>query len=397
MAAITVHVEEDGPVDASVDHGLGALNALGATSGVDKLSLPKSHAKLYGTYALRAAMADALAGRTLYVDTDTSDTVWLRLDEPLAVEDQPMWNPSGGPIDRVRLLSWTSKMGTPSFSLPAGAIAMMGTCPGANGGQSIVSERRNEKAQEQLVRLRRKDGAPYEVPPRQFDICQNCYAEGGQYSTSGVQAAQLMRLSWVQQALADGSFADVMDFAVKNADYRLDGDSGWVNVRDDAGKVMKDDDGNNVKEKQPKERNRKKRYFRLHDSGDFFSPEYLLGWCEVARRNPGIKFWAPSRVWASKDFITDLADRIPPNLIVRPSAYYVNAPPPDAKAGYAAGSTVVADGSKHPGEDPFDWDCKAYESKFGPSCRGAIAPDGKQGCRACWEHTDMIINYTLHL
>lgn len=32
--------------------------------------------------------------------------------------------------------------------------------------------------------------------------------------------------------------------------------------------------------------------FRIHVSGRFYSDNYFLRWCEIARRNPGILFWA---------------------------------------------------------------------------------------------------------
>lgn len=34
------------------------------------------------------------------------------------------------------------------------------------------------------------------------------------------------------------------------------------------------------------------RTMRIHDSGDFYSPEYLLKWAEIARRLPNVQFYA---------------------------------------------------------------------------------------------------------
>lgn len=34
------------------------------------------------------------------------------------------------------------------------------------------------------------------------------------------------------------------------------------------------------------------RAVRIHDSGDFYSLDYLLKWAEIARANPGVKFYA---------------------------------------------------------------------------------------------------------
>ena len=33
------------------------------------------------------------------------------------------------------------------------------------------------------------------------------------------------------------------------------------------------------------------KWVRIHDSGDFFSDEYLLAWLRIARENPGVKFY----------------------------------------------------------------------------------------------------------
>lgn len=33
-------------------------------------------------------------------------------------------------------------------------------------------------------------------------------------------------------------------------------------------------------------------YIRIHDSGDFYSPAYFAKWLEIARLNPGVRFYA---------------------------------------------------------------------------------------------------------
>lgn len=33
-------------------------------------------------------------------------------------------------------------------------------------------------------------------------------------------------------------------------------------------------------------------YVRIHDSGDFYSPSYFAKWLEIARLNPGVRFYA---------------------------------------------------------------------------------------------------------
>jgi hypothetical protein len=52
---------------------------------------------------------------------------------------------------------------------------------------------------------------------------------------------------------------------------------------------------------------------RVHDSGDFYSMQYLLNWLEIARLNPAVKFYAYSK---SLPFIHKAYDQglVPPNF-----------------------------------------------------------------------------------
>jgi len=52
---------------------------------------------------------------------------------------------------------------------------------------------------------------------------------------------------------------------------------------------------------------------RVHDSGDFYSMQYLLNWLEIARLNPAVKFYAYSK---SLPFIHRAYDQglVPPNF-----------------------------------------------------------------------------------
>jgi hypothetical protein len=254
-----------------------------------------------------------------------------------------------------------------------------------------------QKVQLQVVQA--LTGRPIEIAKA---ICQHCYAEGGQYSTGQVQYAQLMRFAWTQQAVDDGTFAQVMDWAVKNANFYLDG-KGRVKTDD------LDENGQPIYVPVRGERDGHK-YFRVHDSGDFFSLPYLAAWREVAEANPDVIFWAPSRIWAVSESWRNAVDvingRPRNNLIIRPSNYSINEPGMrDLGPGWAAGTTVYGD--RHKPQDMsgdviepnpmFDWDCKAYQTDNDKvTCRDAVAPDGERGCRACWKHPEMVVDYTLH-
>ncbi len=297
------------------------------------------------------------------------------------------WNPPASPTLRsLSLLSWTSKMGAPSFSLPAGAVETGGSCPGAAGGQSVVPEK---KLLATAKIVRKVTGRPVRL---QQAICNYCYATGGQYATGQVQVAQVMRYLWVKEALRDGSFVPTMVWAIQNADYVLDGRKKKSVAPDGTKKEVPTYLG----ERHPG------RYFRIHDSGDFFSPAYLQAWKDIADQCPDIMFWAPTRCWATS-WGVDAVNRInaePRNLIIRPSAYCTNEPAPENLGpGWAAGSTVYATLPKLDGQlrGAFQWDCQAYTvNDKNKSCRNAKDPNGKIGCRACWRYSDIAINYTLH-
>jgi len=182
-----------------------------------------------------------------------------------------------------------------------------------------------------------------------------------------------------------GHWLDAMSYAVEHADYVLEG-----------GRPRDTSAGPYLPERHPG------RYFRIHDSGDFFAPGYVWMWKEIANRFPDILFWAPSRYWATGKGAKQVNEinANPGNLVIKPSAYHINEPPPqNLGPGWAAGSTAHAREEKDAGyaRGEFDWDCQAYAvEEESHSCRHAVAPDGQRGCRACWRFSDATICYTLH-
>ena len=356
-------------------------------ASVNPDALDQSHSQLVFTAWQRNAIYEMLEKATFtvrYGDKDGTQRrdVWLVLDKPVGAyipEGAMAWSPpSNRKIGQARLLSWTSKMSAPSFSLPAGSSVIGGSCPGATAAQSVNGLRVIRDTSKHVLDVL---GRPVELDRA---ICQHCYAEGGQYSTANVQFYQVLRFAWATRAVRDGSFVDVMSYAVANADYKL------------------------------KDERHPGRYFRIHDSGDFYSLEYLAAWREVAARFPDILFWAPTRIWATKwghraTEIMRPRPGVPDNLILRPSAYHINEHVPSAAElgpGWAAGTTVFSDASSDGGPSPkyagmqqrvFDWDCGVYAiDNKKATCRNAIAPDNKKGCRACWRFPDQVVNYTLH-
>jgi len=371
----------------------------GTVSELANQAVEASHAGLEHMVWLRKVVEEALVGNKITVAFEGRE-VLLYLEKPLP--HVPAWNPPASKsVTKFSLLSWTSKMGTPSFSLPAGATAMGGSCPGANAGQTTT-----KKADaEHLAPLISKKIGGWPVRLAQA-ICQRCYAEGGQYATGLVQFAQLVRYAWTKEAVSNGTFVPIMDWAVKNAEYHLDG-KGTVKIETvtEDGRVV-------TREIHPPAERDGNKYFRIHDSGDMYHVGYLAAWQEVARLNPEVTFWAPSRMWMLPAYDRVMAEN-PTNLVVRPSAYHINEPPPRAMGkGWSAGSTSYKDVLKPPGKSPagdklpagvagpskpYDWDCQAYNTESeNVTCREAEAPDGEVGCRACWKKPDLEINYTLH-
>lgn len=441
MSAITIRLEQ--PEEASDVERAHAkcANAPGELSGylerAKKLCptpqeiLDDSHTGLMTTNWTRQATEDSLAGREIHVmqgvltaagNRGDKREIYLSLDQPAG--KIPLWNPPGdGKAQKFSLLSWTSKMDCPSWSLPAGHISVGGSCPAA--AQSTMDPR---KLEERLRRVGKVLDRPVSLPSA---ICQHCYAEGGQYGTGMVQYAQVLRFAWTKIAVRTTNpktgntyFFDTLSAAIANADYHLDG-----------GKPR-----DNYVPREPKGSTQK--YFRVHDSGDFYEPSYFLEWVKLTRKHQEVKFWAPTRMWAVPKLARMLREMhadgsIPANFIIRPSSYALNDHAPPPIPGMAA-ATVVIDKEQNRGmrpeweesvrareraqveeflskrgntveklstirapggpDDRYDWDCRAYaRDDKGHTCRYAYDVDsGQPGCRVCWERPDLRVNYTLH-
>jgi hypothetical protein len=48
------------------------------------------------------------------------------------------------------------------------------------------------------------------------------------------------------------------------------------------------------------------RLARLHSSGDFYAPEYVRRWVEIAARLPGVTFWGYTRSWRLPPLLSEL-------------------------------------------------------------------------------------------
>jgi hypothetical protein len=127
-------------------------------------------------------------------------------------------------------------------------------------------------------------------------------------------------------------------------------------------------------------------YFRGHDSGDFFSPAYVRAWIRICRALPDVRFWFPTRTWrvlgmrnlsdATRSSwalaLSELAGL--PNVRLRPSALFFNAPAPRV-AGFSAGTTARDEG----------FTCPAVQQ--GNVCGS---------CRVCWDAPETEVSYHRH-
>ncbi len=358
-----------------------------AVNAAEMASLNQSHAALLQVAWMRDLAYKHLRGRVISV-RQVGRQIVLQLsthdrpDVPL-----PLWNPPPNmkhatPKGAVKLLTWTSKMGAWSFSIPAGAPAMGGSCVGASGGQSLVpaSTFKTVRDRVQAFSPRRK------LPVLGKAVCQHCYAEGGQYATWQVQVVQGMRFAWMLSALRDGSFVPVMVKAIESADYLLEG-------------------GRRAGHSYAPEAH-EGRFFRWHDSGDIYSEAHLHALVEIARQCPTVNFWAPTRIWATPwgpttvDEIARSSRGWPQNFALRPSAYYVDEPVPTRDqlgAGWAAGTTVFSEAVDPSVAAQVDWECPTYRIEdTTASCRNSENPEGGLGCRACWVHQNAVVVYALH-
>ena len=117
----------------------------------------------------------------------------------------------------------------------------------------------------------------------------------------------------------------------------------------------------------------KETYFRWHDAGDLQGDSHLEILCEIARRNPHVSFWLPTREYA---IVNQFLGTVPSNLVIRVSAHKVDG---DVPASFANTSTV------HKASDHKGIECKAYTQ--GGKCLD---------CRLCWNPKVANVSYPIH-
>lgn len=185
-------------------------------------------------------------------------------------------------------------------------------------------------------------------------ICSGCYAKGGSYTWDSTINAQNYRLGRILESVA------------------ADGGDSWV-----AEMIQ-----------EIRKASRKSPYFRIHDSGDFFSPAYAELWYRICTALPHVKFWAPTREYLREKMVPALAKLASlPNVTVRPSAVTFDSPAPVVD-GLDSGTAVAGHAEA---ERLGGMVCPATTRKD-PATRSCAA----NNCTACWDAPLVPITYIRH-
>lgn len=411
MAAIDVHIGTQAPEDRRDDSCAVQYRPDGVLSGPRKCVPPveQMHVGQTRMVWVRRALTDWITQSGIqYRLAQRGKDLGFEISEPFR-NTQFQWL-----LDKSQkqsfyiLIGEAGKMGCPTWDLPAGSPVLGGACPAATAGQSTVPIQIRKKAEPAV-------GEPIRLAEA---ICQICYAEGGNYSTFTMQLGELLRFWWTQQLLDEGrdeEWISTMVEAIQRSPFPIE-------------RVLDPRTGRPVLP------------MRVHSSGDFYSQRYAKAWIEIANRVPDVLFWAPTRTWAAGGWVDfwreNMAKATHKNLVIRPSAYHTDDPaiseghreipcqtfqgvvsrpetPWEGSYPFSSRGTtavyknndmnsaqgrgieqIVASGSVDP---RYDWQCGTYAIlNDAHSCRNAIAPDGQVGCRACWVHPDLRVNYTAH-
>lgn len=322
-------------------------------------------------------------------------------------------------MGKIVMLSAPAKMACPGFNAPAGPPSLGGTCVASVPGFPLLTPR--QRAKVELSDAAKEGGG---VRLDQW-VCSGCYAIKNNYIYSNLQLGLEIRRLVVEDLMRRGTFVDMFERIIERQQVKLVRSRRWLLKHGLSEFVWTIGDP---------------AFVRVHDSGDFWSPAYLRGWGEIARRFqkprelgkrvkiqlPAVSFWAPTRIWAIKGTFTreDIMS-MPSNFVLRPSALHFREPPPDLRAdGYGSGSGIAAFGEDYRRE--ADWDCPATYDPVAASS-GVIAPKPKglaeyekgacntsrgvgyagpsseedaepfgRGCRTCWLYRDLSVAYHEH-
>lgn len=196
-----------------------------------------------------------------------------------------------------------------------------------------------------------------------YSVCQVCYAKTGRQAMPRIAAGKKNRLDLLRKAMRSKTARDR-----------------WV------GEMV-----GSIERQGP--------YFRWHDSGDIFKPEYLDLIVEIINQTPGTQHWIPTKQeafvkdWVSKHGV----DALPVNMCVRISAMRIN-DEKDQPAPFTASSVFIAEPPAGSFGCPATWDPRHImkhgrrtKTKAGPSIEPTCG-----SCRACWDRGVPQVCYRYH-
>ena len=177
-------------------------------------------------------------------------------------------------------------------------------------------------------------------------VCAGCYALKANYQYPSVKVAHARRLA----ALDNPQWVEAMAYLIN----KREGHGGW---------------------------------FRWHDSGDIQSVSHLRAIVAVCKATPLVKHWLPTRERRMVRSWLAIGGTVPPNLVIRLSAFMVGAPPPKLNTmSWRSGVRTV------PGitTSTVSW-------MAAPDVCPAPQQDGECGdCRACWSRDHKNTDYRQH-
>ena len=168
----------------------------------------------------------------------------------VTLRNDMLWK-HGKPVVPGYFTSWgtfTSKLPTSSWGIPALAAAGIHTCPSATF---------TERQLNSTLKKPSDKGTMF--------ICTWCYprAKTSRYRMPNAKQAGINRLLYTQECIENGNEWDWIDYQVGYVRWATRNDS----------------------------------HFRIHDQGDFYRTEYVRMWIEVAKALPEVDFWASTRAW----------------------------------------------------------------------------------------------------
>jgi hypothetical protein len=268
------------------------------------------------------------------------------------------------PVARAfNMLSKTGKMNCYSFNLPAGPREHGGACPSSKLGWMFLPEEARLKAQ-------RGTGLEGQIDVRSF-VCNGCYALKGSYGNPSTVIVMAMRFMVIEQWLDEG----------RRRFGRERGEQVFATRMIDAIQAQRELSRRVRASVLPKWwwSTAHPDFFRIHDSGDFYRPDYYRGWLSICRHLPDVHFWAPNRTYATTTKFTvgegaegetfDVRD-IPKNLALRPSALHFGAAAA-AVPGLSAGSGATSEDIRAFPEHK-KWECPALLGPGPPHFGGAV-------------------------